>query len=302
MKQRTLGTRIKRHHMLYLFIAPAFIYFIAMHVIPYYGLIIAFKDFSPVRGVFGSAWSGLDNYERLFNSPDFYRLFRNTVLISLYKLLFGFPAPIVFALILNEIRKQWFKRSVQTITYFPHFLSWVVFGGIVTSFLTPSGVINSVLQSFELKPVDFLVDPRYFRSIVVVTDIMKEYGWSAIIYLAALTGINPELYESARIDGANRFRQLLHVTLPGIMSTISLMFIIHLAFILDAGFNQIYVLINPAVYEVGDIIDTYVYRVGLERGDFSKAAAVGLVNSLIGFLFVLSANFTLRKLGQRSIW
>ncbi|MDF2925956.1 MAG: hypothetical protein K0R57_4870 [Paenibacillaceae bacterium] len=304
--RRTAGgitwKRIKRCKWLYVLLFPTIIYFVMFSIVPYYGLSIAFKDFSPFRGIADSPWVGMKHFSRLFSNEDFYRLLKNTVLIHLYKLFFGFPIPIIFALLLNEVRKIWFKRAVQTVTYFPHFLSWVVYGGIVATFLTPTGVINGVLKAMELDPVNFLTDSRFFRPILVVTGIMKDFGWGAIIYLAALAGVNPELYDSAKVDGATRFKQLIYVTLPGIMPTISLMLIINISNILDAGFEQVFVLMNPTVYSVGDIIDTYVYRMGLERGQFSLATAVGLFKGIIGFILVMSANGLLRRLDQRSIW
>ncbi|WP_135548880.1 ABC transporter permease [Paenibacillus cymbidii] len=299
---RRSAAALRRHYWLYLLLLPSLLYFVLFHFAPYYGLSIAFKDFSPVRGIAASPWVGWKHFAAIFADPDFFRLLRNTLFISLYKLLFGFPVPIVFALLLNEVRLAAFKRTIQTVTYFPHFLSWVVYGGIVTAFLTPSGVINSLLKALELDAVNFLADHRYFRPIIIVTNILKEFGWSAIIYLAALAGVNPELYQSARVDGANRLQQLVHVTLPGIMPTVTLMFIISLSHILDAGFEQIYVMLNPAVYAVGDIIDTYVYRLGLERGQFSIATAVGLFKGVIGFVLIVTANTLLKKLGQRTIW
>ncbi|MCU6792582.1 ABC transporter permease subunit [Paenibacillus sp. WQ 127069] len=301
-KPRAFIAVLKKHIWLYILLLPTLIYFIMFHVVPYYGLSIAFKDFSPFLGISDSPWVGMKHFDQLFQNPDFASLLANTLLISMYKLIFGFPAPIVFALMLNEVRIVFFKRAVQTITYFPHFLSWVVFGGIVVTFLTPSGVINALIKTFGMEPINFLIDTHYFRTIIVLTSILKEFGWGAIIYLAALAGVNPDLYDSATVDGANRFHQLLHVTLPGIMSTITLMFIINLSHILDAGFEQIYVMINPTVYEVGDIINTYVYRMGLERGQFSLATAVGLFKGVIGFILILSTNTLLRKMGQRSIW
>jgi putative aldouronate transport system permease protein len=294
--------RVKRSGWLYALLLPTIIYFFMFSIVPYYGLSIAFKDFSPFIGIADSKWVGLKHFERIFANPDFYRLLKNTILIHMYKLFFGFPVPIIFALLLNEVKHVLFKRSVQTITYFPHFLSWVVYGGIVVTFLTPSGVINAILKSLEMTPINFLIDKDFFRPILVVTAIMKDFGWSAIIYLAALAGVNPELYQQAKVDGANRLQQMFNVTLPGILPTISLMLIINLSNILDAGFEQIFVLMNPTVFEVGDIIDTYVYRMGLERGQFSLATAVGLFKGIIGFVLIVSANALLRKLDQRSIW
>ncbi|NHN28873.1 ABC transporter permease [Paenibacillus agricola] len=294
--------RVKKFKWLYVLLLPSIAYFFIFSILPYYGLSIAFKNFSPFVGIADSPWVGMRHFERLMDNPDFYRLLRNTLLINIYKLIFGFPVPIIFALLLNEVRSVLFKRSVQTITYFPHFLSWVVFGGIVVTFLTPSGIINGVLKAFGMSSINFLVDQQFFRPMLVVTGIMKDFGWGAIIYLAALAGVKPELYASARVDGADRFQQMLHVTLPGILPTISLMLIINLSHMLDAGFEQVFVLMNPTVYEVGDIIDTYVYRMGLEKGQFSIATAVGLFKGVIGFVLIVSANTLLRKLDQRSIW
>ncbi|SDE45807.1 putative aldouronate transport system permease protein [Paenibacillus sp. UNCCL117] len=294
--------KVKRHGLLYVLLFPSILYFFVFNIVPYYGLSIAFKDFSPFIGIADSKWVGLKHFERIFVNPDFYRLLSNTVLIHMYKLIFGFPVPIIFALLLNEVRHTLFKRSVQTITYFPHFLSWVVYGGIVVTFLTPSGVVNGVLKAFDMAPINFLIDKDFFRPMLVVTAILKDFGWSAIIYLAALAGVNQELYQAAKVDGANRLQQMWSVTLPGILPTISLMLIMNLSHILDAGFEQIFVLMNPTVYEVGDIIDTYVYRMGLERGQFSLATAVGLFKGVIGFVLIVSANALLRKLDQRSIW
>ncbi len=283
-------------------LVPAAAYYLIFQIMPYYGLVIAFKDFNPVQGISGSPWVGLKHVRGLIDNPDFGRLMRNTVLISLFKLIVGFPVPVVFALLLNEVRRSWFKRSVQTITSFPYFLSWVVYGGIVSSFLTPTGVINSVIQTFDGSVVNFLANSGMFRPIVIITDAMKNFGWGSIIYLAAIAGINPDLYDVARVDGAGRWKQLLHVTLPGLMSTLLLMFIISLSHILDAGFEQVYVLLNPAVYSVGDIIDTYVYRVGLEKGQFSVATLVGLCKGAIGFVLIIGANALLRRTSDKSIW
>ncbi len=297
-----LSRAIRKYRWYYILMLPGLLYFILFQIVPYSGLMIVFKDYSPVLGILKSDWVGLKHFNDLFSGSDFSRLLANTLLISAYKLIFSFPVPIVFALLLNEVRNAIFKRTVQTITYFPHFLSWVVFGGIMVSFLTPSGVINGVLQWFGLEPINFLAAPPYFRTILVATDALKTFGWGAIIYLAALTGIDTSLYDAAKVDGAGRWKQMMHITLPGLSPTIVLMFIIQLGHVLEAGFEQVYVMSNPSVYSVADIIDTYVYRMGLGKGNFSLATAVGMFQGIVGFILILSANTLIRKLGQRSLW
>jgi putative aldouronate transport system permease protein len=291
-----------KYRVLYLLLLPALLYFIIFAYIPYYGLTIAFKDFSPGKGIWGSNWVGLKYFKELFTSDTFFQVLRNTLFISLYKLIFGFPMPILFALLLNEVRHMSFKKVIQTITYFPHFLSWVVFGGIMLSFLTPAGVIPKLLQLLHIDGTSLLTDNRFFRSILVVTHIVKSFGWGAIVYLAALSGIDPALYEAARMDGAGRWKQMLYVTLPGIRSVIVLMFILELGHILDAGFEQVFIMYNPVVYSVGDIIDTYVYRVGLGEAQYSVATAVGLFKGVIGFALIYISNYIIKKLGEPTLW
>ncbi|TBL76352.1 ABC transporter permease [Paenibacillus thalictri] len=293
---------IWKYRALYLLLLPALLYFIIFAYIPYFGLTIAFKDFSPGKGIWGSSWVGLKYFKELFTSDTFFQVLRNTLLISLYKLIFGFPMPILFALLLNEVRHAAFKKIIQTVTYFPHFLSWVVFGGIMLSFLTPAGVVPKLLQLLHVDGANLLTDNRFFRSILVVTHILKSFGWGAIIYLAALAGIDPALYEAARMDGAGRWKQILYVTLPGIRSVIVLMFILELGHILDAGFEQVFIMYNPVVYGVGDIIDTYVYRVGLGEAQYSVATAVGLFKGVIGFVLIYISNYAIKKLGEPTLW
>jgi putative aldouronate transport system permease protein len=291
-----------RYRQLYLLILPSIIYFIIFAYIPLYGLQLAFKDFQVFRGMWASPWVGFEHFETLFTSEKFPQLLRNTVLISLYRIIFGFPVPILFALLLNEVRQIWFKRSVQTITYFPHFLSWVIMAGIVINIFGPTGIINSLLQDGGFGTVNFLTDPDLFRTNVVLTGIMKDFGWGAIIYLAAMTGIDPQLYESAKIDGAGKLRQIWDVTLPGLRPVMAVILVLSLGTLLEAGFDQIFMLYNPAVFETGDIIDTYVYRVGLLDAQFETATAVGLFKGVVGMVMIVSANFVLRRVGERSIW
>lgn len=293
---------IWKYRQLYLLILPAIVYFILFAYIPFYGLQIAFKDFKVFRGIWDSPWVGWDNFDVLFSSPKFPELLRNTLLISAYRLIFGFPIPILFALLLNEARKLWFKRAVQTVTYFPHFLSWVVMAGIVVNLLGPAGIVNTLLQDIGINRINFLTNPDLFRTNVVATGIMKDFGWGAIIYLAALSGIDPQLYEAARIDGAGKLRQIRDVTLPGLRPVMAVVLVLSLGTFLEAGFDQIFVLLNGATLETGDIIDTYVYRVGLLDAQFEIATATGLFKGVVGLVMIVSANTVLRKFGERSIW
>ncbi|MDF2713222.1 MAG: hypothetical protein K0R28_147 [Paenibacillus sp.] len=294
--------RLWKYKTLYLILLPTVVYFIVFCYVPYYGLTIAFKDFSPGKGIFGSPWAGLKTFRELFESDTFFQVFRNTVLISLYKLLFGFPMPIVFALLLNEVKHLLFKKTIQTIAYFPHFLSWVIFGGIMLTFLTPNGVIPKLLLSLGIDLTSLLTSSDWFRTILVVTSVLKSFGWGAIIYLAALAGIDPTHYEAARMDGAGRWKMMQHVTLPSLRSVIVLMFILELGHILDAGFEQVFVLYNPTVYSVGDIIDTYVYRIGLGEAQYSLATAVGLFKGVIGFTLVYVSNYIIKRMGEPTLW
>jgi putative aldouronate transport system permease protein len=292
-----------RYWDLYLIMVPGILYFILFKYVPMWGAFIAFQDYSVFAGILKSEWIGLAHFERMFSSTEFYRVFRNTLLISFYKLFWGFPGPIILAIMLNEIRHMLFKRSIQTIVYLPHFLSWVIVGGIMINVLSPStGILNELLKFLGMEPVFFLADDNWFRSILVVSDIWKTVGWGAIIYLAALAGINPQLYEAATVDGANKWNQIWHITLPSLMSTISILFLLNLSNILDVGFEQIFILYNPLVYSVGDVIETYVYRVGISQGEFSYTTAVGLFKSVIALLLVVLANTAAKRLGQEGIW
>jgi putative aldouronate transport system permease protein len=293
----------KKSKYLFFMLIPVLVWYAIFHYGPLYGVLLAFKDFSPRLGILGSPWVGLDHFKFLFfQSPDFMRIFRNTLLISCYHIIFGFPAPIILALLLNELRYGMFKRIAQSISYIPHFFSWVVLSGIVIVMLSPSeGPVNYLLQLLNIEPIYFLADPDYFRSTLVATGIWKEIGWGTIIYLAALTGIDPTLYEAAVIDGANRRKQIWNITLPSILPVITIMFILSLGGILNAGFDQIFNLYNAAVYEVADVIDTYVYRAGIVGAQFGLTTAVGLFKNVIGIALVLSTNYVMKKLGQEGV-
>ncbi|MFC5466275.1 ABC transporter permease [Lederbergia graminis] len=305
-KKGRLLKSIKRHKLYYFLIIPGLLYFLIFHYIPMFGIIIAFKDVSPfagVEGIFTSEWVGLKHFERFFSSYYFWDVLSNTVMISFYKLLFGFPAPIILALLLNEVRQMVFKRTIQTISYLPHFISMVVLAGLVTSVLsTDGGILNSVIEFFGGEPIHFLGGKEYFRSVLVASDIWKSIGWGSILYLAAMAGINPQLYEAAKIDGANRWQQTWHITLPGISFVVVLMLILNVGNFLDAGFEQILLLYSPAVYEVADIIDTYVYREGLIAMQYSYATAIGIFKNVIGAILILGANYVAKRLNQPGIW
>jgi putative aldouronate transport system permease protein len=293
---------IRADWLLYLFLLPGLVYFLLFKYLPMYGVIIAFQDFSPFLGISGSEFVGWKHFIRFFTDDEFITVFRNTLLISLYKLLFGFPVPVVLALMLNEARIRWFKRTAQTLFYIPHFFSWVVFGGIVIQALSADGMVNSLLALFGIEPVMFLGSKAYFRSILVISDIVKESGWASIIYLAAIAGVDPSLYEAARIDGAGKLREIWHITLPGIRSTIVILLILRLGSVLELGVQQVFMLYNPLVYEVGDIIDTYVYRVGLTQQKYSFAAAVGLFQSTVGLILIYLSNQVAKRLGGGGLW
>ncbi|MCM0649870.1 ABC transporter permease subunit [Clostridium swellfunianum] len=296
-------TDVKKDWDLYLLLIPGLVFLAIFRYAPMYGLVIAFKDFNIYDGIAASPWVGFENFHKLFTSPAFYEVFKNTLLISIYKIVFLFPFPILIAILLNEIRNMAFKRSVQTVIYLPHFLSWVIVSGIFINVLSVNGgIINNIIQYFGGQPIRFFMDNNYFRSVIVTTAGWKEVGWSTIVYLAAITGIDPQLYEAATIDGANRFKQALYVTLPGMTPTIVLMFILRLGSILEAGTEQILAMYNPTVYKTADVIGTYVYRVGLGQSDYSFTTAVGLFESIVALTLILSGNYLCRKFLNRSIW
>lgn len=295
--------RYKKHKYFYLMLVPLIAYYLIFEYGPLYGIQIAFKDYMLRQGVWGSQWVGWKHFHYMFTlSPDFYKILRNTVVISLYHITFGFPAPIILALLFNELRLEIFKRISQIISYLPHFLSWVVLGGMLITILSPTtGTVNIVLGWFGIDPIYFLGDPQYFRFTLVISSIWKEIGWGTIIYLAALAGIDPYLYEAAKIDGASRWKQTIHITLPSIMYVIAILFIFKTGSILSAGFDQIFNLYNPAVYSVADILDTYVYRVGLTQLQYSFTTAVGLFKNLVAFSMVMLTNYIVKKMGQEGI-
>lgn len=268
---------------------PGVILVLVFCYLPMGGIVMAFQDFVPAKGFLHSDFVGLENFRYMFSLPDSWAIFRNTIVIAVGKILLGMIVPIIFALLLNEARVKFLKQSVQTIVYLPNFLSWVVLGSVFTMLLSQSGLVNQFLGLFHIDPIAFLASNKWFQPIMILTDVWKGYGYGTIIYLAAMTSINPALYESASMDGANRFQQTLNITLPGIMPMIILVATLNLGSILSAGFDQIFNMYNPIVYETGDIIDTYVYRMGLQGAQYSFGAAVGLLKSSISFILILTS-------------
>lgn len=294
---------IRKNWDLYLLIVPVIVYYIIFHYIPMYGVQIAFKDFIASKGITDSPWAGLKHFERFFNSYYFERLIMNTLEIGLYELLVGFPVPIILALLINEVRSKLFRKTVQTITYAPHFLSTVVLVGMLFIFLDPnSGFINMLIRLFGGDPVSFMTEPGWFKTIYVFSGVWQQMGWSSIIYLAALTGIDPQQHEAAKVDGASRLKRIWHINLPGIMPTIIILLIMNVGSVMAVGFEKVFLMQNDLNRESSDVIATYVYRSGIVSAQYSFSAAVGLFNSIINFILLLTVNFISRKVGQNSLW
>jgi putative aldouronate transport system permease protein len=292
---------IKKYWMLYIMILPGIAYYIIFKYIPLFGSVIAFQDYQIFKGMLGSPWVWFENFKFIFSYQDFYHVLRNTAMIAFYQLIFGFPAPIILALLFNEIRLMFFKRTVQSLFYLPHFLSWVVVGGIVFELLATGGIVNAIRGFFGAEPILFMQEESYFRSIVVISGIWKGVGWGTIIYLAAITAINPSLYEAAVIDGANRWKQIRYITLPLLFPTILVLFLLNIGNFLELGFDQIFNLLTPMTYSVGDIIETYVYRAGVLQGQFSVTTAIGLFQSIVGFILLWIFNKLARK-SEQGLW
>ena len=291
-----------RNRSLYLMIIPVLIFFILFHYKPMYGAIIAFKDYTPALGIAESPWVGWDNFTRFFSSVYFGRLIRNTILLSFYSLLFGFPAPIILALLLNEVKNKKFKGLTQTVTYLPHFISMIVVTGMLVDFSMTSGLFNDIIELFGGERSPLLQNPDLYRTIYVASGIWQEIGWGSIIYLSALSGVDSQLYEAAQIDGAGKWKQLIHVTLPGIAPTIIIMFILKMGTLMKMGYEKTILLYNPATYETADIISSYIYRIGLLEQDWSYSTAIGLFNSVINLGLLLITNKIARKCGETSLW
>lgn len=291
-----------RNRYIYLILLPVVAYYIVFHYGPMYGLQIAFKDYGLADGIWGSPWMGFDHFENFFGNYYFWRLIRNTLLINIYELLFAFPASIILALLLNEIRRSFFKRIVQTISYLPHFISIVVVVGMMIDFFARDGLVNQLLGMIGLEPIAFMQESGWFRFMYVSSGVWQGIGWGSIIYLAAIANIDPTLYDAARIDGAGRWKQTLHITLPGIMPTIVILFILNMGSMLSVGSEKIILMYNPMTYETADVISTYVFRKGILGADFGYTAAVGLFNSVISFILIVLANSISKRVSEHKLW
>lgn len=295
--------RIKKNWALYLMILPGFLFFVIFKYIPMGGLIIAVQDYQPYLGILGSPWVGFKHFERLFSDPFFFTILRNTLLLFLMNLFFYFPVPIILALMLNEVRREAFKRTIQTLVYIPHFMSWVIIVSISFVMLSMDrGIINELLVMMGFEKINFLMSNEWFRPMYIAQVIWREAGWGTIIYLAAMAAIDPGLYEAARMDGANRFRQIWHITLPSIRSVIVVLLILKIGDVLELGFEHIYLLLNSMNREVAEIFDTYVYTAGLRQGQFSYSTAVGFFKSIVGLILVMIANALAKKVGEEGIY
>jgi putative aldouronate transport system permease protein len=297
------GLRIlaRDRHLYLMMLLPA-LYFFVFAYLPMYGVSLAFKNFDISKGIGGSPWVGLKYFEQFFNNPYSYKLIYNTVMLRVWHLTLGFPAPIVLALLLNEIRRERFKRLVQTASYLPHFISLVVVCGMIISFLSSDGILNTLVKGLGGKSQLWLQIPAYFRPIWLISGIWQDAGWTSVIYLAALTAISPELYEAALVDGANRWQRIRHITIPGIMPTVTIMFLLRIGQLLTVDFQKVLLLYTPTTYETADILGTYIYRRGILGADFSYATAVGLFQSVVGLVFLVSANWAAKKAGQSGLW
>ena len=299
---RRLKKDISLNRYAYVLVIPAIVYYILFHYVPLYGAQIAFRTFNFRSGILGSPWVGLDNFKNFFTSYYFIRLIRNTLMLSIYNIVFGFPAPIILALLINEVRNTYFKRFTQSITYLPHFISLVVVCNFILDFTSRDGVINDIIGFFGVTAIPFMNRTEWFRPIYVISDIWQQIGWGSIIYLAALSGIDQELYEACIVDGGGRFRQMFAVTLPGIAPTIIILLILRMGRIMDVGLEKVMLLYNPSIYETADIISTFVYRKGLIELDYSYSSAVGLFNSVINFILLMAVNRLSKKVSETSLF
>lgn len=302
----TFAYRLKkdwiRNRSLYIMVIPVILFYFLFHYRPMYGAVIAFKDYTPALGVASSPWVGFANFTRFFKSVYFARLIKNTILLSVYNLVFGFPAPIILALLLNEVHNKHFKNLTQTVTYLPHFISLIVVTGMLTDFSMTSGLFNDIVAFFGGERSPLLQNPSLYRTIYVASGIWQQVGWGSIIYLSALAGVDQQLYEAASIDGAGKWKQLIHVTLPGIAPTIITMLIMRMGQLMNMGYEKTILLYNPSTYDTADIISSYIYRVGLLEQDWSYSTAVGLFNSLINFGLLLITNKLSKKYSETSLW
>lgn len=302
LRKKKRFTLFLKDWQLYSLVLLPVIYLIIFKYIPMFGNVIAFRRFIPGGSIFGEEWVGFYYFEMFLSDPTFYKVFTNTLVLAFLLLVITFPAPIIFALLLNEVKNHLFKRFVQTASYLPHFFSVVVVAGMVYELLALNGPVNSLIANLGLDKINFMQLPEWFRTIFVSVDLWQGLGWGAILYLAALTGINDELYEAAKIDGANRWKQTIHITIPGILPTIVVLLILNIGNFLQIGFEKVLLLYNPLTYETADIIATYVYRVGLQSGSFSYGTAIGLFESIVGLILVFGANYVSRRITDNSLW
>ncbi|WP_261304769.1 ABC transporter permease [Paenibacillus andongensis] len=302
-KRNSLAARLWKEKYLYLLLLPGLAYFIVYRYVPMLGNMIAFQDFSAFKGFLHSDWVGMKHFKKIFEDSEVIRVIWNTLYLSFLQIVFAFPFSILLSLMLNELRSEKLKRIIQSIIYLPHFLSWVVVVGIATVFLKSEGIVNQLLSHvFGMQPIPFLQEPGWFMPLIVLEVIWKESGWGTIIFLAALSGVNPSLYEAAVVDGASRLRQIWHITLPAIRSTIVILLILRLGSVLDVGFEQIFLMINPFNREMGNVLDTFVYYKGIEQSDFSFATAVGLFKSFVGLILIVGANRLAKRFGEEGVF
>ncbi|MFD1956036.1 ABC transporter permease [Paenibacillus thailandensis] len=299
----SIAARLRRDKWLYLLMLPGLLYFVIFKYVPMWGVLLAFQNYQPFTGFWKSEWVGFEHFRLFFENPEFFMLLRNTLLLSFYNLIFFFPAPIILALLLNEVRLAFFKRTIQTMIYVPHFISMVIVASLTYVFLTTEGgTVNELLYQYTGTKIQFLSDPAWFRPIIILQTIWKECGWGTIIFLAALAAVDVEQYEAATIDGANRWRQIWHITLPAIRSTIVILLILRMGNVLENGFEQIYLMLNPLNRSVGEVFDTYVYAMGITQGAFSYSTAVGLFKSVVGVILVLGTNWLAKKFGESGLY
>ena len=300
--KKPLYRRILAHKYVYLLGLPGMIYYILFQYVPMYNIAIAFENYDPFTGVFHSPWVGFANFVQLFHDPEFFMIFRNTLVISLLTMCL-FPAPIILALLLNEIRNRFFKKSIQTVVYLPHFVSWVIVVSLTYLFLSSQvGYVNSIIQHFGGQPISFMLNNKYFYPLILMQNVWKTIGWGSIVYLAAIAGVNPSLYEAATMDGAGKLKQMWHVTIPAIMPTIVILFILQLGMVLNVNFEQLWLMQNPINLNLSEVFETYVYKTGVLNGQFSYTTAIGLFKSIIALLLILGSNYLAKRRGHEGIW
>lgn len=302
--QKSLLSRMYKMRAYYLMLLPFMLFIIIFKYVPMYGIVLAFKDFRVRAGIMGSPWAGLKYFKQLFTALSFREVLSNTLILSLLKLFLCFPVPILLALFINEIRNDKLKKTFQTVSYLPHFISWVIAASFITDVLALGGPVNAIIKAFGGTPIYFMADTKYFRGVLILSEIWKTCGWSSIVYIAAIAGISQDMYEAAEIDGARKLQKIWYITLPSIRPTILTLFILEVGKLLSAGFDQVYNLYSPAVYSVADILDTYTYRQGILNQNYSYATAAGLFQNVVGFVLIILTNMIVRKLsdGEEGLW